>query len=133
MGNASKALVMAGGMLISILIISICMYMYTSFKSAYMDNMLVHDSVQIAAFNSFFTSFTSPITGYEAYNILGKIDEANNNPDSLTTIYLEGPINLDNYKTTTFYFTETLTENTYNYSYSDTNGDGLIDKISITE
>ena len=72
MDNASKALVLAGGMLISTLIISICMYMYTAFKTAYFDNMKIHDSIQIEAFNSFFMNYPDEITGWEAYNICRK-------------------------------------------------------------
>lgn len=134
MGNASKALVLAGGMLISILIISICMYMYTAFKSAYSKNMKVHDALQIEAFNANFSMYSDEIIGWEAYNICGKICEVNSDPDALTTVTLDltSVIDIDTYKTHEFYFTEALKNNVYSYSYEDKNADGLIDTIYIT-
>lgn len=132
MDNASKALVIAGGILISTLVISICMYMYTSFKVAYSDSLVIHDALEIEAFNSFFTSFPETLDGWEAYNIVGKIADVNASENALTTITLTGAISEEDYKETTFYFTEALqAEDAYTYYYDDTDADGLIDYIEI--
>lgn len=39
-------------------------------------------------------------------------------------------LDLNTYKTKTFYFTEAFS-NIYNYSCSDTDGDGIIDNVQI--
>ena len=125
MGNASKAIIIAGGMLIAVLVISICMYMYASFKSMYAENMVMYDVSQKESFNLFFMQYPSKIMGYEAYNIIGKIDEVNAGEDSLTTILYNG-INRDE----EFYFTDAL-EDWYNYSYT-IDSDGLVSYVEIT-
>ena len=60
MENASKALIMAGGVLIGILIISLAVYLFTDFGST---------SAQINAQNSQkqITEFNSKFTAYEGY------------------------------------------------------------------
>ncbi len=135
MNNAVKALVIAGGMLISVLVISICMYLYTSFKDAYANQINLHDTLEIENFNSVFNQISaseaSPATikGYQAYNLVGKIAEINANEDALTQVTLLGSLNESNYRQTTFYYTESLmADYTYWYSY---NVDGLIDTVFI--
>ncbi len=123
MDNASKAIIIAGGFLIGVIVISICMYMYTNYQVMYTDNMKMQAAQQAATFNSFFIEYDNQITGYEAYNIIGKINEINSNPDAITNISYSG-INKD-----VFYFTKNF-ENIYSYSY-EYGSDGLIESISI--
>lgn len=125
MANASKAIIIAGGFFIAVLIISVCMYLYTSFSESYADNMLMHEMIEIEAFNLFFVSFPSKISGDAAYNIIGKIDEVNNNYDAITDITYLGTVDKD----TEFYFTENF-ENSYSYSYG-LDIDGIIDWVKI--
>ena len=133
MENASKAIIFAGGVLIAILIISVCMYMYTSFRDLYASSMQMHDTAQVEAFNSFFYNFPSEIKGYEVYNILGKINDVNANSDRLTSITFDSEtISSGDYKTTTFYFTEVFNSD-FTYEYKDSNSDGIIDYVEINE
>lgn len=126
MSNASKAIIIAGGLLIAVLVISLCMYAYTAFKSIYADNMKLYDVAQIESFNLFFVGFPSEITGYEAYNIIGKIEDTNKSPDSITTIVYSG---ID--KKSEFYFTENF-ERKYSYFY-EIDEDGLISAVTINK
>ena len=126
MDNASKALIIAGGVLVAVLVISICMYMYSSFKTMYAENMVMHSLAQKEAFNMFFMQYPSKITGYEAYNIIGKVEEINASEDALNSIIYSG-IN----KEETFYFTKNF-DSKYNYSY-EMDSDGLISEISISQ
>lgn len=127
MDSSSKAIIIAGGFFIGMLVISISMYMLTSFRGVYESSMEQFERQQIVAFNSFFTQYPSVIKGYDAYNIVGKINEINADEE------LDYFISFDNNitKEGTFYFTENFTKN-YNYTYS-YDIDGVVSRIEITE
>ena len=125
MDTGSKAIVIAGGFLIGMLVISIAMYTLTSFRGVYEQSMNQFDAQQIAAFNSFFTQYKSPIKGYEAYNIIGKINEVNADENLDYFIYFNNSITKDG----TFYFTENFKKD-YTYKYY-TDSDGAIFKVEI--
>lgn len=57
MENASKALIMAGGVLIGILIISLAVYLFTDFGSTSAQINAQNSQKQITEFNSKFTSY----------------------------------------------------------------------------
>lgn len=57
MENASKALLMAAGVLIGILIISLAVYLFVSFGSTSAEIHKQNDEQQIEQFNSQFTSY----------------------------------------------------------------------------
>lgn len=57
MENASKALIMAAGVLIGILIISLAVYLFVSFGSTSAEIHKQNDEQQIEQFNSQFTSY----------------------------------------------------------------------------
>lgn len=57
MENASKALVMAGGVLIGILIISIGVYLFNSFSVYSEENYKIIEDIQIAEFNNKFLKY----------------------------------------------------------------------------
>ncbi len=92
MDNAAKALVIAGGLLIGMLIITLSMYLYTSFQDAYSASMRIHDSVEIEAFNTYFTKFgytkdgssTIYVSGADAYNILSRAYDVCNDDYSIS-------------------------------------------------
>ena len=129
MENASKALIIAGGVLITLLVISISMYFYTSFRDAYGKNMQIKLQYEIDSFNSFFTKYDSKVSGIDAYNILSKISDVNAQPNSLVRkVEASGTVNLSNYENY-FYFTEHLKEEFY-FSYS-LNSSGIVDSITL--
>lgn len=127
MDSASKAIIIAGGILIGVLVISISMAMLTSFREIYTDSMDAFDMQEITRFNSFFVQYGngSTIKGYDVYNIIGKINEVKNNPDEPYFVYFS-----DNITKNDFYYTENfLNEYIYTYEF-DT--DGVVSKIVIT-
>lgn len=127
MDSASKAIIIAGGMLIGVLIISISMYMLASFRQVYESSMTEFEMQQVASFNSFFTQYGSVIKGYDAYNIIGKINEVNANQDSDYFIHFDNNITREK----DFYYTENfLKDFSYSYKY-DT--DGVICRVYISE
>lgn len=133
MDSASKAIILAGGILIGVLIISISMYMLTAFRGVYEGSMNEFEAQQIASFNSYFTQFGSTIKGYDAYNIIGKINEVNTNPDSDYFIHFSSNdiVKQDDIinRNDTFYYTETFLEDfTYSYEFD---LDGVIYRIKI--
>lgn len=139
MDSASKAIIFAGGILIGVLIISISMYMLTAFRDVYESSMNEFEAQQIASFNSYFTQFGSTIKGYDAYNIIGKINEVNTNPNSNYFIHFSSNDIIKQYDSVnqcdiikrekTFYYTETfLDEFTYSYEFD---LDGAIYRVRI--
>lgn len=127
MDSASKAIIIAGGMLIGVLVISISMYMLTSFRQVYESSMTEFEMQQIASFNSFFTQYGSVIKGYDAYNIIGKINEVNANQDSDYFIHFDNNITREK----DFYYTENfLKDFSYSYKYD---ADGVIYRVYISE
>ena len=83
MGNASKALIMAGGVLITILIISLSLYMLTAARGAADASEKMVTASQVEAFNRFFVNYPNEVTGLDVYNIIGKIDDIRNDADSI--------------------------------------------------
>lgn len=126
MDTGSKAIIVAGGFLIGILIISISMYMLTAYREVYESSMTQFETQQIISFNSFFTQYPSVIKGYDAYNIIGKINEINEDIENNYFIYFDNNITREN----DFYYTENfLNEYNYNFYYD---ADGVINRVSIT-
>lgn len=126
MDSASKAIIIAAGFFIGMLIISISMYMLTSYRSMYDNSMDQFEAQQIMSFNSFFTQYKTPIKGYDVYNIIGKINEINASEEIDYFISFDNNISREK----DFYFTEKFTSD-YNYSYS-FDQDGVINKVVIT-
>ncbi len=139
MENASKALIIAGGILIAVLVISIAMYMISMLRDFSESSSMQTASSQNEAFNRFFVysaNSSGKINGYEAYNIVRKVQDINLNEDDDTRIYV-----------TTDKFTKTIVDenisniistlsgdmsstSTYFYEYS-YGPDGRIDGVSI--
>ena len=126
MDTTSKAIIIAAGMLIGILIISVSMYMLTSFRQVYENSLNDFEIQQIASFNSFFTQYGSKIKGYDVYNIIGKINEVNADQNATYFIHFDNNITREE----NFYYTENFL-NDYSYSY-EFDADGAINRVTIT-
>lgn len=73
MENASKALIIAGAILISILIIAIGMYIYTSSTGSITDAMSSMDTQAIEAFNANWTNYEGTLTGSQVKAMINKL------------------------------------------------------------
>lgn len=79
MENASKALLMAAGVLIGLLVISLAVYLFTSFASTSADVHKQNEQQQIEQFNSQFTSYVGKegITIYDVVTVANLATENN--------------------------------------------------------
>lgn len=143
MDNAAKALIIAGGILIAVLIISVAMYMLTTFREGYSSSLDLRDSYRKEAFNATFTKNSSPspssvtLRGVDIYNILASVEEASTgsssiNPDIYVTSTSVINVNKDEgkYYKKKLFFMESLYNNNYKYSY-EYNDAGVVNKIII--
>lgn len=73
MENASKALIIAGAILLSILIIAIGMFIYTSSQSTINDSLTQMSTQEIEAFNSQFTIYGGKQTGSKLKSLMGTL------------------------------------------------------------
>ena len=73
MENASKALIIAGAILISILIIAIGMYIYSSSTGSINSAISSMDTQEIEAFNSMWTSYEGTQTGTQVKALINKL------------------------------------------------------------
>ena len=71
MENASKALIIAGAILLSILIIAIGMFIYTSSQSTINDSLTQMNTQEIEAFNGQFTIYGGAQTGAKLKSMIG--------------------------------------------------------------
>lgn len=79
MENASKAMIMAGGVLIGILILSLAVYLFADFATTSAEINKQNEQSQITQFNSKFTSYEgkSGITIYDVITVAGYAYENN--------------------------------------------------------
>ena len=149
MDNAAKAIIIAGGILIALLVISLSMYLYTAFQDAYERNMQVHSAYQINMFNTNFTKYGFKedgsdvlyVAGSDAYNILSRAYEENSSVDSIVSNFSVsgkamdggGDFSLDKgsdfYFEKVFYFSEAFHWK-YRYSYT-FNEEGAVDSVTL--
>ncbi len=73
MENASKALIIAGAILLSILIIAIGMYVYTSAQSTINDSLTKMSSSEKSAFNATFTGYQGKQTGSQIKSLINDL------------------------------------------------------------
>ena len=73
MENASKALLIAGAILLCILIIAIGMFIYNSAQSTITDSMDSLSTQEIDAFNNQFTSYEGKQTGSNIKALMGRL------------------------------------------------------------
>lgn len=80
MENASKALLMAGGVLIGVLVISLAVYLFADFGATSAEINAQNAQKQITAFNSKFTvyqGYTDDITIYDIVSLATFVNENN--------------------------------------------------------
>lgn len=80
MENASKALLMAGGILIALLVIGALLLMFNQLSSYQKTNSDVEKQSQLVEFNNQFIQYThSNIQGYELLTLINKVIDYNGN------------------------------------------------------
>lgn len=78
MENASKALIMAGGILIALLVIGALMLMFGNLSSYQKSNTQSEKDLQLAAFNQEFAQYAdSDIKGYDLISLINKVVDFN--------------------------------------------------------
>jgi hypothetical protein len=83
MDNASKALLMAGGILITIAVIGVATYLFASARGAIGETARAMKVEEVLNFNRFYTSYPTNIRGIDAENIRNKIVDNNSRVDRL--------------------------------------------------
>lgn len=73
MENASKALLIAGAILLCILLIAIGMYIYNSAQSTITDSLTSMSTQEIEAFNNNFTTYEGAQTGSQVKSLMGRL------------------------------------------------------------
>ena len=106
MENASKALIMAGAVLIAVMLISLFIYVFSAIGEFNSQTQAQQQSNQVIATNRFFvesaydvnpTKAGVQIYGYDAYNVIRKARDVNNNANSPVTITIEIPYSENNF------------------------------------
>lgn len=97
MENASKALLMAGGVLIGVLVISLAVYLFADFGATSAEINAQNAQKQITAFNSKFTvyqGYTDDITIYDIVSLATFVNENNtyyeNSPNEQIRVIIGG-------------------------------------------
>jgi len=96
MENASKALIMAGGVLIGVLVISLAVYLFVSFGQTSAEINGENSQKQLTQFNSKFTSYEGKknLTIYDAITVAGYANENNeyydNDSNYIIIVNLDG-------------------------------------------
>ena len=136
MDNVSKALIMAGGILLAILIISVALYLFASargFASAMNKNAEVS---AVESFNRYYQSFDSKITGIDVVNICNKVlnDQKNGHDIGCNAVgsglytQLNGAVDASMENSAS---ADSLKAKKYSFSISGYDVDGYITYISI--
>lgn len=87
MDNASKALLMAGGILIAIAIISVSLYIYSSAQGVAKTSDDMISASAVASFNRYYLSFGSKINPIDVLNICNRVDDDNDKYASKTSVH----------------------------------------------
>ena len=133
MENVSKALVMAGGVLISIAVISIAVATFSKASGIAASAEQNLSSSQISSFNRFYTAYLTSFDGVssirciDAVNILNRAVEDDlvvSNSSSLISLNADGYYSADSANYTT---------RNVNYSLGYIDGIGKVDKVIITD
>lgn len=126
MENASKALLIAGSVLIVILIIGVGMLVYTSMQGTIDEGIRQMSNQEKDMFNQQFLQFQGTKNGSNVRALKSKIDNNNSqleegDPRYVTIKWAEGTSTTIN------------TALTYEVKVEDTNGDGLMDLVTVTK
>lgn len=122
MENASKALLIAGSILVCILLIGVGMMVYQSIQGTVFEGISQMSSQEKDLFNSQFQNYEGArVNGANVKALINKINnnnsqlEANTDPKYVT---YEGPTSIN-------------TAQTYTVTVTDENKDGLMDKVTV--
>ncbi len=143
MENASKALLMAAGVLIGLLVISLAVYLFVSFGTTSADVHKQMEQQQIEQFNSQFTSYDGKedITIYDVVTVANLATENNRyyehnkktipqDPQTATDTYIS--VVLNNPTNTIEYGFNSLTSDSTN-SYNQLIKDGLNSMVNVQD
>lgn len=131
MENASKALIIAGGILIAIALISLALYLFASARGLVDISNTALEKSQIESFNRFYFSYAPAfnsqytLSGLDAYNVIRKAQNDNDSETAFSEITIITSVG-DEIKDSANYF-----KNDYKIVVKDNNGDSAIDEIRI--
>lgn len=130
MDNASKALIMAGGVLIAIMIIGVSMYILAGARGFAEASNTQAELSAVESFNRYYQSFDSKILGIDVLNIYNKAEDDTKRANSMhpvSVVVPEGLIQGLRDPTGSGLFLED-----YSYSITGYDSDGYITNIVIT-
>ena len=139
MENASKALIIAGAVLISVALRSRFMYVFSAIGEYKGQTQAQQQSNQVIAANRFFVesaydvSSSAPgvqIYGYDVYNVIRKAEDINTNPDSPNYIENESSVNASSFVLEDGTLNKANLTKLYTYSYG-FDSDGYINSIDF--
>ena len=142
MENASKALIMAGAIFIAVMLISLFIYVFSAIGDFNSQTQAQQYSNQVTAANRFFVESAYDINpsvggvqimGYDAYNIIRKAGDVNDDPDAAVIIDIDAPSETTFDRDGDGILDEAERANMkkeYNYSYS-MDSEGYVNKIII--
>lgn len=146
MDNASKALIMAGGILIAVLVISVSLYVITSARGVAKASNERVEANAVQSFNRFYSTYTSDgsavsVKGIDAINIYRKaLDDSKRESGALHTIEIaDGDVDASIIKISNALDTGTgdgtgaeVYAQDYYFSYT-TDFDGYVWKIKLSK
>ena len=142
MENASKALIIAGAILLAILLISLGIMIYTQASGVVNTNAM--SEVEISTFNKKFTQYGSDnVRGSQINALIDAIVQNNlsNSGDDSRKVALtqttatgawSGTVVTDNKITSTSQAATALSGKTYDVKYTPNSTTGLVEKVTIT-
>ena len=146
MENASKALIMAGGVLIGVLVISLAIYLFVDFGSTSARINKQNEQKQVTQFNTKFTSYADRegLTIYDVITVAGYANENNkyyqdNLDEYKITVILVGTGEIQNkLEENKYKWIEDYASNSNNFTYFNCkiekyHENGRVSKISFTK
>ena len=126
MDSSTKAILMAGGILIGVILISLFMYALTSFREFSTRENEKRFALEILEYNSQFDAYVpnKRVEAYQIYNLLGKAIDVqldDDSPFSLAVNGMESSSELKAQRETMFHYTDALS------------GDYLIKSVQYTD
>lgn len=129
MENASKALIMAGGVMLVMLIIALIIFAWGKFSEFYSSNEDLYEITDITEFNLQFTNYDrDDVMGYELISLANKVADYNNRYSSAT-----GAKNDEGYTPITLTINFVSEDYRKNFVYSGTNRLFTSDKIEQSD
>ena len=133
MENASKALIIAGAILLSILLISLGIMIFNTAQDTTKNSGMTQ--AQVAAFNNKFSKYEGTIKGSEVRSLVQEVIASNGddkNKNAKRTISIKSG-QTEIVSNITANSESILTTKSYKVKMSAYNGDGTIKEITITE